>query len=272
MAPPLSRIPPRRGPIFVDYRKGSIELLPSLTRLGLPAVKRALPVADFTFRGNGPTGSTRIGIERKTITEMAGCVQDDRFTAGQLPKMLRRFGPWSHVIVEGMIRPGPQGQLQRMELIQEYQDGRQLITWRDIGYGGEGHSYSHFMRFISTLRNRVGVIIIFSGSPIETCYLLHAMYNWWQKRWNDHKSTYKVREFKPGRAILEDQTLTRRLAAQLPGIYWTRSRAVAAHFGTPRALGYAMWRAQPAAWTEVTGIGKGIATNLCRVFRGEREP
>lgn len=253
--------------VSVDPRTGSGELLRDLQRAGLPAVLRHLSSADFAFTGNGPAGLVRVGIERKTVSELLGCVHSSTRFDEQVAKLVKGYDHrW--LLVEGTCLPEKNGILRHGRVVRS-RHGEFLIVFREAGFGATRHLYENFTKFQFTKQIKTRLLRGQTASPEETVAWLAALYRWYQKPWKSHKSGYTVDETKPDEAILTPRTLKRRLANQLPGVAWDRSLKVDAYFPTIRS----MFEADERQWQEALGIknGKKLARSIVAAIRGEKD-
>lgn len=108
--------------LWVDFRTGSIELLPEFIKQGVDARKATLDSADFAFTGRGPDGDAEFGVERKTLTDFVDSARSGRLygvgietQAGgtreaQLARMLDTYDfPW--LLIEGEYLTDTRGRL-----------------------------------------------------------------------------------------------------------------------------------------------------------------
>ena len=243
---------PRLPPLIVDRRIGSAELAPVLKTLGARVVIDTLPAADVAWKGLGPSGVCWVGVERKKVSEMLGAMGgNSRFASKQLPRLFDTYHyPW--LLIEGVYKCGRAGE---------------LISYGASGFSRQRHGYCEFEHFLMTLEQKAGIRIVNTGGFQETCYWIHALYTWWQKRWADHKSAYRIEEVTPDAAVMQKQSLTRRWAAQLDDVYWVRSQAVDRAF--PNAL--AMAQASEQDWLDIDGIGQKRARRIYRAIRGLKQ-
>src|SRR5260370_1150504 len=92
--------------LLVDYRAGSKELVKPLVKLlGADMVEEtSLDFGDVAFTGRGPKDTPLdIGIEFKTIGDIAQCCRDGRFAGHQLPGMRKTYAH-SWLMIEGTWR------------------------------------------------------------------------------------------------------------------------------------------------------------------------
>lgn len=221
---------------------GSFDFLRHLKREGVPTRVRRLKFADFALTGNGPSGLVRVGIERKTVDEIIGAILDNRFTGTQVPGLLASYD-YPILIVEGPSFPDPHSGI----LMQ----GR-----REAGRTRERHLWANYVKFQLTLLFKARLIIWPTRSKTETVQFLGALHGWFHKRWSDHKSCYTIDETRPEQAILDERTVKRRIAAQLPGVAWSRSKTVDEYFPSIEA----MFAGDVRQWKAALGVKDGTKT------------
>lgn len=248
--------------IRVDDRIGSREFKRLLVRLGVPAKIKRLEYADFSFLGNGPTGKVRIGVERKTLSELVTAVEDNRFIGHQLPGLLKIYD-WVYIICEGTYRP-------------DRMSGLLMIGKWEAGHGRDRHLYENFEKFVLSLERKARVTVRPTTGKIHTAYFIAALYRWASKSWDSHKSVYKVDETKPDTAITDDRTVKRKVLAQIPAIGWKRSGAAERAFASIHAAitaTEAEWC--QVKWTSSKGrpmrIGPGTAKQIVRLLHAEQD-
>lgn len=241
--------------VIVDDRagskhSGSFNFVRHLKRDGVPCIVKRLQYGDFAFTGNGPSGVVRVGVERKTTDEIISAVMDNRFTGHQVPGLLSSYD-FVILIVEGKSWPDAEGTLMQ---------GR--------GYAGHTrttHLWANYVKFQLTLMFKARLFIWPTRSKTETVQFIHALYDWFSKRWKDHHSVYTIDDTKPEQAILDRRTLKRRVAAQLPGVRWVRSKTIDDYF--PSILD--MINADQRSWQRALGVkeGRTLARNLYHTIR-----
>lgn len=228
--------------VLVDDRIGSAEFKKGLTRLlpdAMVTVKR-LPCADFQFTGNGPAGPVTVGVERKTVSEMVGTASRKRFTSGQLPKMLKAYGPDTWLLIEGHCEA-------------DRWDGLLTAGKYETGFGpGSRMLYDHWIMRRATLLRKSRVMVVCTRNKTETARAVVALYRWYQKPWKAHKSAYAVEEQTVDSVIFTERTWRRQVLAQFPGVGWERSKKAARHFGSVHEA----VMAGPLQWQEALGFKK----------------
>jgi len=225
--------------ITLDDRTGSVDLLPYFP----PGVARLgrLGFGDASFVGKGKDDiPVMVGVERKTLSDLVGSLESGRFSGHQLPGLLASYNT-VYLVVEGM------GRVSRDQV-----EVRQGGAWRSLGV-----SELALDSFLNTLEVMAGVIVRQTNTPQRTAYLIHHLYHWWMKGWDKHKSHLVFYDPRPIMSITKPG-LVRRVAKELPGIGWSRSGPVAAHFATVRGLVIA----GTSEWEKIDGIGKGLAQRV----------
>ena len=171
----------------IAHEVGSREFLRPLTRLGVPARLRSLEYGDFAFYGNGPSGTTRVGIERKKVDELTGEASRKRFISRQLPGMIRRYPLFRFVIIEGASRVDLlEGELLTGKDVRSRKTGRLMTIWLDGQSWGRGYTFERWVKEQMTVRLKGGIHFITTASAEETAHWLHACYRWFQKDWSEH--------------------------------------------------------------------------------------
>lgn len=254
--------------LFIDPAIGSREFLRPLTRLGCPAILKHRHVADFTFYGNGPTGRVHVGIERKRVYEIVGTINGDkRFVGRQLPKLIKAHPQFPILIVEGVVRPDARDGTLLTGRVIERRGKDPIVVFRDDRYGRA--TYERYHKFLATLRLKARLVVIPTIDEADTAFVVHALYGWFQKDWNAHKSAYRVEESPVDSAILDERTFKRQVFAQWPGVGWKRSARVSRFFDSVQEGA----SADVTLWMQALGIkeGRTIATNLVRVLKGVKD-
>lgn len=248
----------RVGSAFTSSRGRKFDLFAAISeRVNGEAELARLGSADFAFEGSGPEGDVTIGIERKAIGDMLGSMRTGRYAGGQAREMSETYDI-CYLLVEGLWRPNKDGVL-------EQHTGRE---WKPFTLAAKGpQSRQLFMdseldKHLCSMELKKNVIVVRSGSHIETVQRVVNRYNWWQKPWHEHSSTDPIK-VQAGISFTKISVL-RQVAAQLPGVGWTRSAAVEKHFGTIENMATAL----SSEWAQIDGIGAKLAVKLYGVMRG----
>lgn len=244
--------------ILVDDRIGSKELLPIIQRIGVPCELSRLSYGDAAFEGNGPKGPITVGVERKTLNDMLACIEDARYAAHQRPGMLALYSK-SYLCIEGLWAPGD-GNGFDGQLMQGFRNG---ASWGPLKVrSGRTPLYSKLYRYLMSVALS-GVIITPSMHIFHTAYNICEMYQYFQKRWNQHTSLIEVQKL-----AIPDMTgkpsLVRRWASDLTDIGVVHSQDAERLFRAPLILA----NAPESAWLDIKGIGVPTARRIVKEIRG----
>jgi len=236
--------------ILVDDRVGSRELLPDLKQLHLPCSLTRLPFGDVAFEGEGPKGTVRVGIERKTIGDLINSFTSGRLSSHQLPGLVQNY-EYRWIFIEGLWKAGRDGCI-------EVWRGKWRPASTRVGY-------YQLAGYMAALEVNGACWIRRTGSLWETANDVGILFRWWGKPWKQHRSHLVIEKgLLPDRVLFNNPSYPRKVAAVLPGVGWEKSRAVAKHFKTIQA----MVEASPEEWMKIEGIGKGLGLKLPMLIRG----
>jgi len=240
--------------ILVDKRVGSGDLINHFPNKS--ASLTTLEFGDCAFLGNGPGGApVRVGIEVKALGDAAASIRSGRFAGHQLPGLVASYDK-VYVILEGMYRPGSEGELET------YRRGQ----WVTGEWGQTAWMYNELDGWINTISIVAGVTVKRTMTRKETAAVIYGLYHWWtSKSFEKHRSHVGFDE--SGRTTLFKPSLVRRVAAELPLIGWERSSDVADTFSSVLA----MVLADEKDWQKIKGIGKTIARRVTAAIRGEKD-
>lgn len=247
--------------ITVDSRAGSGDMIP-LFPPGIEVCGGTLDFGDFFFMGNGEDNSpVTIGIERKAIRDLANSISTGRLSGHQLPGLLQQYS-YVYLLIEGMWRYDPDSGI------------LQTLTgsfWTDLCFGQRRFMAKEIVGFLNTIQVKAGVYVVYSGSRKETVQTVCSLYHWWNDKQFDghtaHLSPHKTHRGPQGEISLIKPSLVRRVAAELPGVGWGKSAAVAEHFPSVRAMA----NAEERDWKKIPGIGPVIAKSAVEEIRKETD-
>lgn len=254
--------------ISLDYRTGSKELEPLFKDFGIQVQLKKLEFGDLAFEGNGPNGRCAVVIERKTVTDLIASIQSKRLSGHQMPGMADTYD-YCYLIVEGMWRPGPQGE---MQIGYGTFDGPSSFGGRWGGVHGRTLPYRAADNYLATLELHAGAIYRRTLNPTETVAVVVDLYRWWNdKLWAEHSShlgVYAPAEPKRGKGrrlnlFRRDISLAEKWAMQLDRID-SRAQVVAEYFGSAFALA----TATETQWV-MKGIGKPTAKQIVEAIRAD---
>ncbi len=253
--------------IALDYRTGSKELAPLFLGYGIQADLKKLEFGDLAFEGNGPKGRCAIVLERKRIEDLIQSMTSKRLTGHQLPGMAEMYD-YCYLLVEGIWRPGPNGEMQigHGGLEGDHNFGGRWLPCRS------SLPYRAVDNYLATLELHAGVIYRRTMSPQETVATVVDLYRWWnEKQWEDHSShlgVYAPGEVQQGGRRLNlahrEASWLEKMAMQLPGLD-TKAQVVAEHFRSPRVMA----NANLDDWVAIKGIGKPTAKRLVGIMNAE---
>lgn len=236
-------------PILVDPRVGSIELVKYMQ---VPAEVSSLQFGDVMFGGWGPNEEVwSIGIERKTIRDLANSIQSGRLSGHQLIGLLE----WYHVVyilIEGVIRV-------RGNVIEVMESGK----WKPLqGKVKPGHmfGYSEISNYLNTLAIIPNVKIWWTENIQTSGLWIRHTYYWWQKKYEEHKShlNFVQGPVLPKRMRLTRPTTLQRMLKEMPGVGWDRAMELTKIFPTMEEV----MAATAKDFIKVPGIGKVTANDI----------
>lgn len=242
--------------ILVDSRTGSKELLPLFPK-GMARLD-TLPFGDFSFIGNGPEGlPLMIGVERKTIREIASTISDGRLVGHQIPGLLQHYAV-VYLVVEGRWT----GHASTGILLENTTSGA-----REVQNGTVRFMAADIRKFLSTLENMAGVRLRYTPSMRDTTQEVLALHSWWtNKEWEEHRAHIAIQYPPVDTIMFRKPSLMQYWAACLPGVGWKRSRAVERHF--PSIIDMVL--SDEKEWQKIEGIGKGVAKKVIEAINWRR--
>ena len=240
--------------LYVDDRVGSKDLLSPLRNFGVQAELMRLEYGDFALVGRGIQGRpVTIGIELKETRDLIKSLQSGRFAGHQLQGLLTTYDrAW--LLTEGIWRASDEG------VLETFYGG-----WRPVSVGTKRIMARELEKWILTLVIRGGINHHHCATRTDTIRWLSVLYHWWcDKDMDEHKSQLAFHQPDLDRALLETPSLARRIAKELPGIGWEKSRAVEEHFGGSVLQ---MVNSPRENWREIPGIGKVLAERIVTELR-----
>lgn len=204
--------------LLVDYRGGSGPLLGALSRAGLPVEKCALDYGDFAFSGRGDKGEpVEVGIELKKLNDVIQCLRDGRLSGHQLPGMIKTYGDYHWLVVEGQWRHEAVSGL--------------IVTWKGKSRGwcvtpGK-MAAAELEKQLLTFEMQLGTHVRYTNTSADTVRAIASLYRWWTDKDRDaHKSHLHVHD-KPTLMPISKQ---REAMMKWPGIGFKASKAVDDYF------------------------------------------
>lgn len=242
--------------IEIDRRAGSVELATIIKAYGSRTATKTqvveLEFGDFAFAGNGPHGTCKIGVERKTLKDLLNSMRTGRLAGHQLPGMLRAYD-YCYLVVEGIYRGNPETGL----LEHAVRGG-----WREVRIASSGFMHAAVDNYLTSLETQTPIHIRNCATLHDTALFLVNLHQWFQKRWDSHQSCKVIYDPFPARALFQRTSLVRKIAAQLPGIGYTKSAGIEAVF--PAVVDMVV--ADEKDWAKLPGIDKVLSRRIVRAL------
>ena len=213
---------------------------------------------DACFIGVGEGGKDLlVAIERKKVSDLAACINDGRLVH-QMQKALDNNADVFVLIVEEPYRSDAEGLL----AVPRWSPGARRSELAPVR---PTMTFSRFEQYLFELDWLAGVVVKRSDNVRQTADIIKALYTNFQKEPDRHQSLRKFYRTPPPIVPLQEPSLVRRVAKELRGIGWDRSKAVDEYF--PSVL--AMCVADVKEWASIPGIGKKTAEAVVKALRGE---
>lgn len=211
------------------------------------------PVPLFTDACFSSADSELVCIERKKVGDLAQCINDGRFLS-QLITCKENGADYLFLVLEGRYRRNPDDGVLEIPCWMSFGSSRKQ-DWQAVR---PTMQFSRFDQYLTELSRDIGVIVKHTENVRGTADVIQALYTNFQTPRDEHQSLNQM--FKPPApgVQLVRPSLVRRIAAELPGIGWGRSKAVSEHFHTVYAMARADWR----EWMTIDGIGKKTAQKV----------
>ena len=247
--------------IQVDNRAGSAQMAPLLRKLGEEVELTQMPYGDVAFLGYGVQGApVSVGIEMKSLSDVLACIQSGRFAGHQLPGLVQSYD-YVWLLVEGVWRSRPQDGV--LEYRREGSHGGQF--WNVAGGGRKLWLWRDLESWLNTVCVMGGIRVHRVRDWNEGAAWIKTLHQWFVKEeHSSHLVMYSGKAIAGDEALLVRPSLVRRVAAELPGIGFKRSAAVASHFRTVAE----MVSAPLSEWLMVDGVGRKTAADIVRGLNG----
>lgn len=238
--------------IYVTDDARDADILPHLQGLGRPY---PIQYGDFVILGApikneyDMVEAVRVSGDRKKLTDLISCMRSGHYV--EQIRMAREggFNRLFMIFEHGPIRPSDDGLLQ-------YRHGKE---WRNFELAGSEEQYSTVTDYLNELFWLAGVQVHHTRDARHTGETVVALYRMFAKPPSKHHLLDKFYVAPVLKAeLLGRPALIERMAKELPGVGWERSKAVRAHFGSVRA----MVNAGKEAWLEIPGIGQGTVDRI----------
>lgn len=231
-----------------------VKLLQARVTTKVKVARPPLSAGDFCFLGNGPTGDVAVGVELKEVRDFLGSMRTDRLAGDQIRSMSQIYD-FSYVLIYGLWKPAANDDMLTIQ-------GSKWVSLSLAAKGQMNHfKYGELFRHVLSLEILKNVMVLRAGSVEEAMAQIGHLYAWWQRDWDAHRSTDPVKL--QTEVVFARISLLRKMAAELPGIGWTRSKAVESAFMSV----HAMVNAPVEAWESIEGIGPTIARRVWKALR-----
>jgi hypothetical protein len=164
------------------------------------------------------------------------------------------------LLIYGLFRPSDEG------IIETYGGSRvgwtplAPVTKEQMKHGRSRkvlYQYSEYSKHLLSLELQRNVVCRRASSQIEAVWEIVDSYQWWQKPWEDHHSAEGNVKSQVG-GIYHKATVSRLMAACLPGVGYGKAGKIASHFDTVE-----QWvNALPTELEQVEGIGKKLSLSI----------
>ena len=245
--------------IFVDYRRGSAELVTPLTRLGLPAEKTTLEFGDLAWQGRGNQGAeVDIGVEFKKLPELAQSLRSGRLAGHQLLG-LRQAYTHCWLVIEGLWKQDAVGTVMVKSRYGRWKPMQPRMTATELE------------KQLLTLQLRGGISVRWVSRRSDTLRFLTALYRWWTDV-NLDQHTSHLAIYHP--APLMPISKFRKIISSIDDVGFKVSLAAEHQFKTVRRA----INASPAEWAALTTtdnhgkarrLGERVAANINRILTSE---
>lgn len=238
----------------IDTRAGSKDLIVPLRMAGVQVEEAILPYGDVEILGNGPGGPVLLGVEYKKLGDLLDSMRSGRF-ADQLRGMRETYNiNW--LLVEGRMTGVERGEFLKIKV-----GGKQYRHW--VQRPGR-FSYQEVVGWSLTMSLKGGCLLWRTEDISETVEWLRCVDNWFtSKDWENHRAHLDWYSPSPEGNPFEEPSLVQKVAAVLPGLGSSRSRNVASHFGSVRA----MIMADEKEWSKIDGVGIKTAKKLVEILK-----
>jgi ERCC4-type nuclease len=229
--------------ITIDNREGSKELIPVLSKMGLPVRSDYIAYGDVMFLGQGPDGPLLIGIEYKKLSDLLQSWFDNRLLGHQLPGMQNAYDI-NYLLIEGIYSCDEEGLIRVL---------------RERGWRKHESEvrYENLRGWLSTLQTCYGVRTLEVPNLLSAAVQVAALYRWWQKEFSHHGSSMYVHLPNLQKKLLIP-TPVQRVASTFPGVGIEKLIDIGDKFASIRA----MVNANAEEWMGIDGIGKTRAEKI----------
>jgi ERCC4-type nuclease len=234
--------------------------------LGSVAVPLPIDIGDCCFSGVGTNNNTLlVSVERKKVGDMAQCIMSGRYLSQA--QTAKELGADVLVLILEVerVRPNPDdGVLETLNWGISPRTMRRCQVWAAVR---PIITYSRFDQYLTELEYLAGVIVKRSHDVYETAAIIKALWANFQLPPDKHNSLHTIQRALGQSVQLVRPGLVRRVASELSGIGWERSRAVSEAFKSVREMA----NADVKRWKAIEGIEKKTAEKVVGEILGEQK-
>jgi len=197
-----------------------------------------------------------VWCERKKLGDLVACALDTGRLLRQIQEAHQAGFKFFFLIVEAMFRKDPAtGLLQQLR-------GKNWANYT-LGSNTKTIPYSRISGYLNQLRYYLNIQVYITRSVRETADTVMEVYSMFQTSPEDHSS---LKQFattpEPVASFLQKPSLIRRMAKELPGIGWDRSKDIEEELGSARELCRVLADGDWVRLLGIEGIGRGIVTKI----------
>lgn len=233
--------------IYIDDRIGSKDLYPLLPKNS--SVLTRLEYGDAAFLGRGVDDlPVSIGIERKRLNDLLTSMTSGRLSGHQIPGLVSSYDI-VYLVVEGLWRACPNNG------ILEHPRAR---GWCAVKLGARTFMAKEIWSYLNTLQVLAGLYVWRSGTARATAQYLANLYHWWNSKPMDAHKSHLAPHIACMSLNTKKASLVQRVAAELPGVGFGKSKQIAKRFGSLMEL----VMAGEEDWRGIDGIGKTLTKRI----------
>jgi ERCC4-type nuclease len=239
--------------VLIDDRKGSKELQKYISS---PSKLVRMGYGDFAFQGNGPNGTVGIGIERKSIPDLISSIVSGRLTGHQLIGLVNSYD-YVSIVADGPIKTN--------------KDGHVLIPkgknkWVPVMLKDKPLSRSFLDNYLYSLFITTDIWSHFTPSAKQTGLWIDSQYDWWQKKWTEHKAHLGFYVPKPPRPMFLKPSLVHRMIKEIDKVGWEKGLSISKNFRCMADIVLS----DVNDLQKVPGVGKVLAQRILNSLWGEK--
>ena len=242
--------------IYIDNRVGSKDLLPLMPKNSSELTY--LEFGDAMFLGRGVDDvPVSVGIERKRINDLLTSMTSGRLSGHQIPGLTAAYDV-VYLVIEGLWRACP---------VNGILEKPRAHGWSAVRLGSRTFMAKEIWSFLNTLQILAGLYIWRSGSARATAQWVTNLYHWWNSKPVDAHKSHLAPHVACAQLSNKKPPLVQRVAAELPGIGFGKSKRVIERFSTLTELVLA----SESDWREIEGIGKTLSKRIVKEIQDNEQ-